>query len=609
MKIYHIRSLFKQNEFSAINRFFADFMLKLSGSSAPEFYLACGLVSHQAEQGDVCLNLANYAEKSILKSSRTQTRDEICPPLQRWVEVLRENRIVGKPGERAPLILDTSHDTPRLYLLRYWQYEHRLAEYIKHSFKQSVPLSKGATGDVNLNQELLKTGIERLFPENSSEPDMQAIAARTALENRFCVITGGPGTGKTSTVLKIIILLLEQSAGDHPLKLALVAPTGKAANRLKEAIQSSLAQAGRQTLAAEQILSEIPTDTSTIHRLLGAIKNSSRFRHNRHNPLSHDCIIVDEASMVDLALMSKLVDALSPDCRLILLGDKNQLSSVESGSVLGDICFEHDSPEKAKPAPLSKTIVNLTKSYRFDESSGIGKLSALINSGLAKECLELLRHDASPDLSWKKILPPAEMKPYLKESFLKAYKSHFNTASVDTAFQTVSQFGVLCALRSGLFGAVAVNRQIEDLLIEAKLIPPDSTWYSGRPIMITRNDYKQQLFNGDIGITLPDRDDNGRLKVYFDTGENGYRKIIPVRLPEHETAYAMTIHKSQGSEFNRVLIILSDQDAPVLSRELIYTGISRARKSIEIWGEEKVFLKAIIRRTERSSGLQEALYS
>ena len=567
MELNDIRSLFKLPEFSIIHAHFAEFMLRLSGSDEPELYLACGLVSFRAEQGDVCLNLIDFADKSVTKYSGYPTPEVICPPLQSWVSILQRCKIIGKPEERKPLILDLSSSTPRLYLLRYWQYEQHLAEYIRHSVEQT-PL--------NLDQELLTTGLKRLFPENGNDTDMQAKAAKTALEKKFCVITGGPGTGKTSTVLKIILLLLEQS-GDTPAKIALVAPTGKAANRLKESVQSTLSQAGQQSFFMLKDLPEFPTETSTIHRLLGSIKNSPRFKHNRHNPLPHDCVIVDEVSMVDLALMSKLVDALKPTCRLILLGDKNQLSSVESGSVLADICYETALSNKIEVPPLARATVNLVKSFRFDESSSIGKLSALINEGVADKSLDLLISAASSDLSWQHIPPIAERKQILKKTTLSYYRSLLGTTSATEAFKKFSQFGVLCALRSGLFGAVAINQQIEDLLMEAKLIPSETPWFSGRPIMITRNDYYLQLFNGDIGIILPDRDDEDRLKAFFDLGENRFRKIAPARLPEYESAFAMTIHKSQGSEFDRVLILLSDQDAPVLSRELIYTGISRAR--------------------------------
>ena len=592
-----MRALFSRTEFSAINRYFADLMLKLSGSRDPEFYLACALVSYRAERGDVCLNLADYAETPVLKGFSNPVPGPICPPLQSWVEMLRKSPVVGKPGGKTPLILDDTDRAPRLYLLRYWQYENDLAAGIRQRIEGQP---------TTLDRELLTSGLNRLFPGNNTAPDMQAMAARTALEKNLCIITGGPGTGKTATVLKILILLLEQ-AGDIPLKLALVAPTGKAANRLRESIRSSLDQLDRSVLASETVLSAIPTETSTIHRLLGSIKNSPRFRYDRLHPLPHDCVIVDEVSMVDLALMSKLVEALKPSSRLILLGDKNQLSSVESGSVLGDICFDPGPSGRQKSSPLSHTIVNLVKSYRFDEKSGIGQLSMLINDGQAEESLALLRQGSAGDLGWKRIPAPGELKPRLEEIFRQVSRRVIEPRSPAQAFQNVSRFGILCALRNGPSGAVAINRLVESLLAEAGQIPADSPWYPGRPVMITRNDYQLQLFNGDIGVALPDSEDDNRLKVFFDLGENRYRKIAPARMPEHESAFAMTIHKSQGSEFSRVLLILADQDIPVLSRELIYTGITRARDYVEIWGEEKVFVKAVLRRTERSSGLSDAL--
>ncbi len=597
MKLPEIRSLFKRTEFSDINYHFGDFILKQSGSHDPYLFLACALVSHRTEQGDVCLSLSDYSEKPNLKSVENQSVSIAGPPLPKWIESLQKSPVVGSPGEIKPLILDNETSTPRLYMLRYWQYENRLAEYIRQCCDQQPS---------NIDNELLESGLMRLFPSTGSEPDDQALAARTALENRFCVITGGPGTGKTTTVLKIIILLLEQ-AGDTSLELALAAPTGKAANRLRESIQSSLAQAGREGIATEKVLAKIPAETATIHRLLGSIKNSPRFRHDCHNPLPHDCVIVDEVSMVDLALMSKLVEALKPGCRLILLGDKNQLSSVESGSVLGDICAVPD-PVTKKALKIAGSIVNLKKSYRFDEQSSIGRLASLINGGQAKEALEIMQDPSSANISWQQTPQPGEIRDALKSKLLTTYRSYFGNRTVGNAFRMLSQFSVICALRNGPYGAVALNRQIQQILVEEKFFPGDIEWYAGRPIMITRNDYHLELYNGDIGIALPDEENDGGLKIYFERGNQQFRKISPARLPEHETAFAMTIHKSQGSEFDRALIFLPNQDAPVLSRELIYTGITRARAAIDIWGDAGVLTKAVNRMTERSSGLQEALY-
>jgi exodeoxyribonuclease V alpha subunit len=591
MTLAEIRSLFSSPEFSPLSRQFADFMLKLSGSDDPDFYLACGLVNHRAEQGDVCLDLLDFAGKSVLRSQGSQSTNSQAPSLESWVETLRHIPDIGVPGERKPLILDADGDVPRLYLLRYWQYEQRLADYI-HRNRQLPPPT--------LDIPLLGEGIRRLFSMDPPQPDQQADAARAALQNRFCVITGGPGTGKTTTVLKIIILLLEQVA-DRPMTLAIAAPTGKAANRLGESIRSSRIEADQQGLTTQKVLSRIPEETFTIHRLLGSIRHSPRFRHDRTNPLPYDCIIVDEVSMVDMALMSKLIEALRPDSRLILLGDKNQLSSVESGSVLGDIC---EVPERS----THQNIINLEKSYRFNEQSGIGRLSHLINNGLARESLKMLHQPPSTDINWQPAPRPGDVRTSLEEALLKTYRHWFDTISTENVFSMVTRFGVLCALRNGPYGAATINRLIELMLTEKKLIPKNREWYIGRPVMITRNHHQLELYNGDIGIVLPDNEDNDRPKVFFDRGENVYRKISPARMPEHETAYAMTIHKSQGSEFDRVLIILPDQDAPILSRELIYTAITRARESVDIWSNDDTFLKSVNRRTERSSGLRSALY-
>lgn len=597
MKISTLRSLLRRTEFSDINRHFADFMLKLSRTQDPDFYLACGLVSHQAEQGDVCLNLSEYSGTGPVAFPGAQSDSVPAPPLAEWIESLQNNPLVGKPGEKKPLILDTQGSTPRLYLYRYWQYENILGQYIRQSSRRQP---------ISLDRDLFEAGLARLFPSVPGEVDDQVLAARAALENRFCVISGGPGTGKTTTVLKIIILLLEQ-AGENPFELALVAPTGKAANRLRESILVSREQAERAEFTRKELLNAIPDETSTIHRMLGAIRNSPRFKYNIQNPLPFDCVIVDEVSMVDLALMSKLVQALKPDCRLILLGDKNQLSSVESGSVLGDICSTPEN-QAGKPSELARCMINLSKSYRFTDKSSIGRLSRLINEGCAAEAAAMLESPPSANISWHQSPLPRDIRESLKNSLKKIYSSFSGQQSVENSFEMVSRFNIICALRSGPYGTVTLNRLIEQILMDEKIVTGDQEWYPGRRIMITRNDYHLELYNGDIGIALPDREDGNRLKVYFERGKNHYQKCAPARLPEHESAFAMTIHKSQGSEFDSVLIILPNQDTPVLSRELIYTAITRARKKIQIWGDMGVLVKALNRTTRRSSGLKDMLH-
>ena len=341
-------------------------------------------------------------------------------------------------------------------------------------------------------------------------------------------------------------------------------------------------------------------------------------------------VIIDEASMVDLALMSKLFSAVSKNTRLILLGDKDQLASVEAGAVLGDICHTghahtlsasvcrkyHEITGDSLPAmpghddqpAIQDCVVELKKSYRFEPESGIGSVSRAVNEGNGEQALALLSEGSYDDISWHRLPASHNVMPSLKEISLKAFKPYLSADAAADAFQLFASFRCLCAVRNGPYGVVAVNWAVEQILAEAKLIDPKKTWYRGRPLLITRNDYNLGLFNGDIGMVLPDPSSGDELRAFFQTQEGTIRTYLPVRLPEHETVFAMTVHKSQGSEFDEALFLLPDQDSPVLTRELIYTGITRARKRVALWGREEIFLKAVSRRTQRSSGLRDALW-
>lgn len=597
MNINNIRSFFQQDEYSLLDRHFARFIINMDSTEIPSLYLVAGLVCHHADLGDTCLELSDYAGKKFQWiSGQTESQLKI-PEYEQWIRELKSSIAVGLPGEKAPIILDETGQTGRVYLLRYWAYENQLAEFIQHRAHRPVVLT---------DENRLKVGLDRLFPQVNSEIDWQKEAANSALTHRFSVISGGPGTGKTTTVIKIIILLLEQFA-HHDFRLALAAPTGKAAMRLKESIISSKQQLSSTSICSNPVLGLIPEETSTLHRLLGPIRHSPYFRHNRKNPLPYDCVIVDEASMVDLALMSKLTDALGTHTSLILLGDENQLSSVESGAVLGDICKGASEDSTAAPEKSRPNIVRLRKSYRFKNDEGIGKLSLLVNAGKGEESLNLIIQSQSPDLEWTPLPAFNSLMETLKTAVFKERLSFLKASSVDEAFKQFQPFRILCALKNGPYGALNINTIIERLLITEGIIHADSKWYPGRPVMITRNDYSLQLFNGDIGLVLPDHDDNETLKVNFESGPGQYRKILPARLPEHETVFAMTVHKSQGSEFEKVLIILPDQDSPILTRELIYTGLTRAKKQVTIWGQEEVFVRSIKRKIERRSGLVDKL--
>jgi exodeoxyribonuclease V alpha subunit len=527
---------------------------------------------------------------------------------------LRESSVVGKPGEYKPLVLD---EIGRLYLYRYWNYEDKLANWIK---------SRVGEDERNIDFRRLKEGLARLFPEREADViNWQKVAAFTALTKPFCVISGGPGTGKTATVGKILALLLEKAGPRRP-RIALAAPTGKAAARLQEAIKET-----RGTLNCPSSIKEaIPNEASTIHRLLGTIPDSPDFRYNPDNPLPFDTVVIDEASMGDLPLMSKLIQALPSEARLILLGDKDQLASVEAGAVLGDICdtgnvhcfskrFADDlkrvtgygitaEANGRNKGAIQDCVIELRKSYRFRSDSGIGAASRAVNAGDGDLAVTVMTTGRYGDIEWKGLPHPQALGKALRDLVVEGFESYLKAREVSEIFELFDRFRILCVVREGPCGVVALNALVERILRMERLIEPDQAWYRGRPVLITRNDYHLGLFNGDVGIVFPDSEAKGELRAFFpDTGGH-LRKFHPLRLPEHETVYAMTVHKSQGSEFDRVVLLLPDRDSPVLTRELLYTALTRSRERVEVWGVERVFRAAVSRRIERTSGLRDALW-
>jgi exodeoxyribonuclease V alpha subunit len=605
--IADLDSLKKSGFFSPLDLHFARFMAKVSKAQSQELVLAAALVSRMTREGHICVDLSSQEPFHAL-----ETGDRVVfPEAGKWGKKLRRSGVVGEPGEHKPLILD---HTDRLYLYRYWEYQEELAKGIKSriSLDNHVPLVKS-----------LQEGLNRIFSaQEDVGVDWQKVATFAAARRKFCVITGGPGTGKTTTVAKILALLMEQNGGQR-LRTALVSPTGKGAARLQEAMKKT-----KEDLGCEQsVKAFIPDEASTIHRLLGTVVGSPYFRFNALNHLPVDTVVVDEASMVDLALMSKLVQALPSQARFILLGDKDQLSSVEAGAVLGDICDTgHSHPfsktfcdeiqkttgykiNGAKAAPeMSDSIVQLIRSYRFGDESGIASASRSVNEGNADAALKIMQDARRGDLCWSPLPSPKSLPRALKDRGLDEFHYLFEVTDPKTAFEQLDRFRIICALRQGPFGVNAVNLLVEHLLRGQKLIRGEGRWYRGRPVLITQNDYNLHLYNGDIGIALPDPGADGELRVFFKAPDGALRALHPVRLPEHETVYAITVHKSQGSEFDRLLLILPDQDSPVLTRELIYTGITRARQGVEVWGHESVFREAVGRRTTRVSGLRDALW-
>ncbi len=596
----------EQGEISPIDYHFGRFITRLSNHDDSMLAVISAIVSRATREGNICTDLNNIAGSEIVPGQEIK-----LPEIDILKKLLIDSGHTGAPSEYKPLILDTRN---RLYLYRYWHYENSLAEII-------VRLS--SSNDPAIDSKKLKESLERLFGRiDRNDFNYQQLAAFTALTRRFCVITGGPGTGKTTTVAAILALLLQQ---DSSLRIALTAPTGKAAARLQESIKNSI-----ELLNCEQDIKDIiPRQASTTHRLLGSIPDSPYFRHNTDNRLPYDLVIVDEASMVDLPLLAKLAYALRDDSRLILIGDKDQLASVESGAALGDICsissragitktfaesYEKttglqipagdDTPRKSS---LSDCIVELKKSYRFDKSSGIGELSRAVNEGRIEIADSILRGDNYNDLHWSELPPIGQLAESIKQSVLDRYSIYLQSREPREILDLFGEFQVLCAVREGPYGVSNINRLIELILHRAGKLDAKETWYRGRPVMILRNDYQLGLYNGDIGITLSDNDNPDTLKVYFPSQDGEPRKYSPIRLPDHETVYAMTIHKSQGSEFDKALLILPHIQSPLLTRELVYTGITRARSRLDIWSNIEIVKYAVEQKVSRESGLLDKL--
>jgi exodeoxyribonuclease V alpha subunit len=408
-------------------------------------------------------------------------------------------------------------------------------------------------------------------------------------------------------------------AAKRELTFALAAPTGKAAARLKETI----AQTGLSLRLPGDL--KLPADASTIQRLLGARGDSPHFRHNAKSPLTADVVIVDEASMIDLALLAKLFDAIRPDARIILVGDKDQLASVEAGSAFRDICtpgfelgvsvslaeaFAKSTGEKldgtsTEQAPIHSVVVELRRNYRFTPGAGIGELSSAVNRGDAVDAIAVLKSGGS--IRWRPTPSLKNFERELRERVFPRFERLLKLSDPAVALKQLAEFAVLCALRRGPFGAETVNALLEGMLRETGLIEVAGRYHPGEPIIIVRNDYNVGLFNGDLGIVLPDAI-TGELRVFFRGEEGEVLNFAPGRLPAHEPAFALTVHKSQGSEFRDALVILPERHAPVLTRELLYTGITRVRETVEVWASEEILRQTIERKIARTSGLRDRLW-
>ncbi|WP_321274887.1 exodeoxyribonuclease V subunit alpha [uncultured Vibrio sp.] len=669
-----------------------------SQSDGQALAFIAGVVSSELGKGHICLPLFDTQGQPTDLASKLGLFGEAALTLNAqlqaigWFQLLQSSTLVGALGEALPLMFDGE----RLYLHRYWHYEvtlaeklnqlgaavnlqpqefARLSELLHHLFARQYHFLFNAVAKAteagNSNQVLRQQlvcdhldvvasdaldwpAIDALLSQANKVQDLQPlddlvplsacvnwqkVAAAVALTRRFAVISGGPGTGKTTTVTKLLAALIEQAAQEKNLTIKLVAPTGKAAARLTE----SIGKAVQELPVSPELKAKIPTESSTLHRLLGAIPNSAEFRHNKQNPLHLDILVIDEASMVDLPMMYKVVDALPKHARLILLGDKDQLASVEAGAVLGDICSFHAlgyGKEQASAiakltgfdtlahssnsaSSIADSLCMLQKSYRFDARSGIGQLAKAVNLGSAASVDSVwardfsdIEHFALSSENYNQMMQTLvqEYGRYLKrisqaEIDPNTGESEYLTRKAKAVLDTFNQCRLLCAVREGDFGVAGLNQRIEKALAARKLIQvQDEIWYHGRPVMVTRNDHGLGLYNGDIGICmLDDSEEEPRLKVFFELPDGSVKSVLPSRVPEHETAYAMTIHKSQGSEFDYTLMILPPDFSPILTRELIYTGITRAKKRLALYAELNVLKRGIKVKTTRASGLVQRL--
>ena len=607
-----------------------------------------------------------WAQRAAFAVSRATTQGHVCIALdalaRRYGEqpgIVRTALLasgVACDGKEAaadllPLVIDSGQ---RIYLARYFDYERRLARAL---------VERSKTDFTSMDPDELKARVGRYFSASKNAGDgidWQRVAAMVALSGRLTIVSGGPGTGKTTTVVGVLACLLDQNPG---LRVALAAPTGKAAQRMQEAL------AERAGDLPPELAARLPNTSFTLQRLLGTQVNG-RFRHHRDNPLPFDVIVIDEASMIDVALAAHLLEAVAPDARLIMLGDKDQLAAVEAGAVFAELSarpvFSQQSAERiagalsvpverfiaelpgaeedhaplmpdvepvwypmsddeayaeldwhpSAPAivmaeaqsPLTDCVVWLQRNYRFGLESDIGKLSVAIRGGSVDEALATLAaessasfiSDAGQHLSDRTFaLLNAGFEPYAR-ALAEALATGSNAAPL---FDALNRFRVLAATRHGPRGVDEINARVSAWVGAAASVTlgAGAQWFAGRPVIVTRNDYALGVFNGDVGIALPAP--GGAMQVCFRLADGTLRAVSPAALPPHDTAFALTVHKSQGSEFDHAALVLPSAFGRVLSRELVYTAITRARSRVDVVGSAAVFAQAVQTPTRRDSGL------
>jgi exodeoxyribonuclease V alpha subunit len=649
----HVDALAERGQLRRLSPAFARFIASLEANTNADadaekncaLVLACVLLSELEGRGHSCLVLDDLVRDPCLLMGWAEDQWDALAgaagtlPLDcaSWQNMLAQSSSVWQAGTldaQQPLVQENG----RLYLRRYWRHEMQVANAM------AARLLAPRTPDV----ARVRQWLDILFDQDSAGPDWQKIACAIALRKSVAIITGGPGTGKTYTVASLLALLFAVEDDPTRLRVALAAPTGKAAARLKQSIDDALANLAQKVDARLPLplatLTARMGPARTLHSLLGARPGTRAFQHHAGNLLDVDVLIVDEASMVHLEMMAALLDALPAKAMLILLGDKDQLASVEAGAVLGDLCHDAqaggysaatlsyvqeasgqaiDAQYQGAAGPLAQQTVMLRHSRRF--SGPIGALALAVNAGQEQQVLDCLRGngDANGDSAQVAWIEPAQPADLLQLAWLGragaggGYRAYLalvkagpglqdHPSWVRQVLQEFQSFRILCAVREGEWGVAGINDALE-LRFEREGMFVRSAWYVGRPVMVTRNDYGTKVFNGDIGLTLRDPARPTSLRVYFLEGDE-VRSVLATRLRHVETAFAMTVHKSQGSEFLHTVLVLPKDGAGMLARELIYTGITRARDFFTLVSPTPtVLLEAIARRTRRASGLRSLL--
>ncbi|WP_205962448.1 exodeoxyribonuclease V subunit alpha [Paraburkholderia phosphatilytica] len=656
---------------------FARFLSNEVPHAPPLLLLAAALASHQLGRGHVCLDLqATIDDPTFVLSLPPEepnawarpdaAEPRALPPtpsevlagttLDHWLQALDERTTVADGAGSTPLVLIDA----RLYLRRYWQYEQDVRAGIERRLAASTKLQSA------LPMDAVRRALDVLFPaaaNTGARTDWQKLACALAARSGFSIVTGGPGTGKTTTVVKLLALLqalalhaprISSDASSmntaRPLRIRLAAPTGKAAARLNESIAGAVARLPVDALPdGEAVRAAIPNVVTTLHRVLGTLPDTRRFRHDAGNPLPVDVLVIDEASMVDLEMMAAVLAALPPSARLILLGDKDQLASVEAGAVIGELCaraagghytsqtaawLEAATGERIDAAmidadgtPLDQAIAMLRHSHRFASDSGIGLLASFVNAGDADAVdriwadahadLALVRCPAGDDAAFRSLVIDGGASHGDGRAERQGYRHYLDVMhaqrplddDVDAwalaVLEAHDAFQLLCALRRGPWGVEGLNRRVARLLQDEKLIDARGEWFAGRPVLVTRNDYELGLMNGDIGIAL--ELPGGALRVAFPAadGSGGVKWVLPSRLQAVETVFALTVHKSQGSEFVHAALVLPESFSPVMTRELVYTGITRAKKwlSLAVMDGSDTLRLAVDAKVRRASGL------